>query len=103
LRAKQDKAPTAESEEKASWEEQKRRANRLKALPARRDEVLAAIEKAEARKAEIHAKWCEPGFYDETSPAEVAKLEDEEKGLDPKIEALMAEWEAIEAELSVAK
>jgi ATPase subunit of ABC transporter with duplicated ATPase domains len=103
LRAKQDKAPVAESEEKQSWEEQKRRANRLKALPARRDEVLAAVEKAEARKAEIHAKWCEPGFYEKTSPADVAKLEEEEKGLGPKIDALMAEWEAIEEELSAAK
>jgi len=99
LRAKQEKAPAAESEEKQSWEEQKRRANRLKALPARRDEVLAAIEKAEARKAEIHAKWCEVGFYEKTPPADVAKLEEEDKNLGPKIDALMAEWASNEAEI----
>ncbi len=83
-----------------SWEEQKKRANRLKQLPARRDEVVRAIEQAEARKAAIHALWCEPGYYEKTSPEEIAKVEAEEKALDPKIEALMAEWEALEAELA---
>jgi len=85
-----------------SWEEQKKRANRLKQLPAKRDQVVAAIEAAEARKAEIHAKWCEAGYYEKTAPADVAKLEDEEKALGPKIDALLAEWEALEAELAEA-
>lgn len=85
-----------------SWEEQKKRANRLKQLPARRDEVVKAIEVAEARKAAIHAMWCEPGFYEKTSAADVAKLEEEEKGIDPRVEQLMAEWESIEAELAAA-
>ncbi len=105
LRAKKEKAPAqTESATQAtlSWEEQKRRANRLKALPARRDEVMAAIEAAEARKAAIHARWCEPGYYEKTPPAEIAALEEEEKAVGPKIDALMAEWEAIEAELAAA-
>jgi ABC-type multidrug transport system ATPase subunit len=103
LRAKKEKAPAqtaAATEATLSWEEQKKRANRLKALPARRDEVMAAIEAAEARKAQIHARWCEPGYYEKTPPAEIAKIEEEEKALGPKIDALMAEWEAIEAELA---
>ena len=41
----------------ASWEEQKRRRNRLAALPKRRDEVLASIESAEARRRAIEAGW----------------------------------------------
>ncbi len=103
LRAKKEKAPAqtaAATEATLSWEEQKKRANRLKALPGRRDEVMAAIEAAEARKAHIHARWCEPGYYEKTPPAEIAKIEEEEKALGPKIDALMAEWEAIEAELA---
>jgi ABC-type multidrug transport system ATPase subunit len=83
-----------------SWEEQKKRANRLKQLPARRDEVVAAIESAEARKAAIHARWCEPSYYEKTPPAEIAQIEEEEKALGPKIDALLAEWEALEAELA---
>jgi hypothetical protein len=82
-----------------SWEEQKKRANRQKQLPARRDKVVAAIEAAEARKAEILARWCEPGYAERTLKSEVLALKEEEKALGPKIEALVAEWEALEKEL----
>jgi ATPase subunit of ABC transporter with duplicated ATPase domains len=107
LKAKEQRAATTETksakeETVLAWEEQKKRANRLKQLPARRDQVLAAIEAAEARKAAIHARWCEPSYYEKTPPDEIGKLEEEEKSLGPKIDALMAEWEAIEAELSRA-
>ncbi len=104
LKAKKEKAPdapaAAKNETALSWEEQKKRANRLKQLPARRDEVVAAIEAAEARKAVIQARCCEPGFYEKTPKAEIAQLEAEEKALGPKIDALMAEWESLEAELA---
>jgi ATPase subunit of ABC transporter with duplicated ATPase domains len=103
LKAKKEAVSSAAPEPTAnqkSWEEQKKAANRKKQLPAKRDAVMAQIEAAEARKAEIHAKWCEPGFYEKTSAADVAKLEDEEKSLGPKIDQLMAEWEALEAEIA---
>ncbi len=113
LRAKQDKqdkkkdpavggapAPAAKTDGTAlSWEEQKRRANRQKQLPARRDKVVAAIEAAEARKKEIHDLWCQPGHADRTLKSEMLALQEEEKGLGPKIDALVAEWEALEKEL----
>jgi ATPase subunit of ABC transporter with duplicated ATPase domains len=83
-----------------SWEEQKRRANRQKQLPALRDKALAAIEKLEARKAEILALFCEPGFYERTSKEDVARLEAEDKALGPQIDAAMAEWEALEGEIA---
>ncbi len=111
LKAKREKAAqagdgagakTEKAQSALSWEEQKKRANRLKQLPAKRDEVVAAIEAAEARRAQIHATWCEPGYYDKTSPTDVAKLEEEEKSLGPKIEALMAEWERLESEIAEA-
>jgi ATPase subunit of ABC transporter with duplicated ATPase domains len=104
-RAESEASATKAKEEKASaisWEEQKKRANRLKQLPQRRDQVVAAIEAAEARKAAIHALWCEAGYYEKTAPAEIAKVEEEEKALGPKIEALLAEWEALEVELAEA-
>ncbi len=104
LRAKKEKKEnedrSATTSATADWEEKKRQANRRKQLPALRDAVVAKIEEAEARKAAIHAKWCEPGFYEKTPPAEIAKLEEEEKALTPKIQALEAEWEALEAELA---
>jgi ATPase subunit of ABC transporter with duplicated ATPase domains len=101
LRAKRDKAEVVQSATGAvSWEEQKRRKNRKKQLPALRDEVMAAIERAEQRKAAIQADWGKPEFYTTTEKARVAELEREEQSLGAEITALMAKWEALEAEIA---
>ena len=101
LRAKKEQAAAAPraADGARSWEEQKRRKNRQKQLPGLRDAAMKAIEDAEARKAAIHARWCEPGYFEKTPAAEVAALEAEEKGLGPRIAALMSEWEALEKEI----
>jgi ATPase subunit of ABC transporter with duplicated ATPase domains len=83
-----------------SWEEQKRRRNRLAILPARRDSVLASIESAEARKSQIAETYLEPDYFARTPKEDVEKLEQETAELGAKIEAWMAEWEAIEKELA---
>lgn len=83
-----------------SWEEQKKRRNKLATLPARRDKLLADIEAAEARKKAIADSYAKEGFFETTSAAEVEKLESESKQLGSKIEAWLAEWESVEAELS---
>jgi ATPase subunit of ABC transporter with duplicated ATPase domains len=104
LRARDEaKAARAEGggdDRASSRAEEKRRKNRLGALPAKRDKALAAIEAAEARKREIHALWGRDGFFTETSAERQKELADEEAGIAPKLEALMAEWEAIERELA---
>jgi ATPase subunit of ABC transporter with duplicated ATPase domains len=102
LRAKKEKAVSAAltaASEGLSWEEQKRRNNRKKQLPLLRDAAVRAIEQAESRKSALHAMWCQPGFYEKTAPAEIATLESEEKALVAKIDALMAEWGALEKEM----
>ncbi len=83
-----------------AWEEQKKRRNRQKELPARRDKVLAAIEAAEARKKAIHAAYATDGFFERTPPAEVSALVAEEAALGPKIDVLLAEWETLETEIA---
>ncbi|GAC1352996.1 MAG: ABC-F family ATPase [Polyangiales bacterium] len=98
-KSKRERPPATPKPDEASYEELKRRKNRLKQLPLRRDETVAAIEKAEARKAAIHARWCEPGFYERTAKQDVVALESEEKALAQQIDAMVAEWEALEAEL----
>ena len=102
-KTKREEAPAAAAATGGSWEEQKKRRNRAKELPARRDKALAAIETAEARKAEIHDAFARPGFFEATSKAEVDAMVAEEAALGPKIEALFAEWEAIEAELAASE
>ncbi|MEZ4406273.1 MAG: ABC-F family ATP-binding cassette domain-containing protein [Polyangiales bacterium] len=98
-RASTTAAPTTQAQG-LSWEEQKRRRNRAKDLPARRDKLLAEIEAAEARKKFLFDLMASDGFYERTPRAEQAKLEAEDAALGPKIEALMAEWESIEAEIA---
>ncbi len=90
----------ATSESSLAWEEQKKKKNRQKQLPAIRDQVVANIDVAEARKAAIQAKYCEPGFYEKTSKDELAALAAEETALGTKVDALTAEWEALETELA---
>jgi ATPase subunit of ABC transporter with duplicated ATPase domains len=105
LRARKDRASTVAAkpaQTALSWEEQKRRQNRKKQLPALRDTAVKAIAEAEARKAALHALWCEPGFFDRTPSAEVAALQAEEKALTPRIETLMAQWEALEKEIEAS-
>ena len=101
LRAKKQASTLAQPrpDDGASREEQKRRKNRQKQLPIRRDEVVVALEAKEARKAAIHERWCQPGFYEEASKDEITSLEREEGELSASIDELMVEWEAIEAEM----
>jgi ATPase subunit of ABC transporter with duplicated ATPase domains len=105
LRAKKRAAeqPAASSNGTSSGlsrDEQKRRKNRQKQLPALRDAALRAIEEAEARKAAIHARWSEPGFFERTLRGEIAALRAEDKALALRLEALMAQWEALEKEIA---
>jgi ATPase subunit of ABC transporter with duplicated ATPase domains len=86
-----------------SWEEQKRRRNRLAQLPKLRDKVMAAIEAAEARKQAIHDRYADPSFYAQTSHDEIDALGEELAALGPKVDALMTEWEGIEREIAEAE
>ena len=102
LRAKKEKRPepSAPAPTGGGWEEQKKKRNRAKELPGRRDKVVQAIEAAEKRKGEIHEAYASPGFFEKTPKAEVDALVAEEAALGPKIDALMAEWESLEAEIA---
>jgi len=62
--------------------------------------LLAQVEKTEARKAEIEAKYCEPGFFEQTAEAQVEKLKREQMEIESRLDRLMTEWESVEAELT---
>jgi ATPase subunit of ABC transporter with duplicated ATPase domains len=103
LRAKKDKPAAAPQPlTGAAWEEQKKKRNRVKELPKLRDKAMAAIEAAEQRKAQIHERFAEAGFFDKTPKAEMDALVAEEAAIGPKIDQLMAEWEALESEIAAA-
>jgi ABC-type multidrug transport system ATPase subunit len=83
-----------------SWEEQKRERNRIAALPGKRDKLLGAIEAAESRKKAIAALYEDPTFYQRTPHDEIDRLVKESATLDGQIEQLLADWEAVEAEIA---
>jgi ATPase subunit of ABC transporter with duplicated ATPase domains len=95
-----DRQVDAPADGGVSWEEQKRRRNRLASLPGRRDKALAAVDEAEARKKAIAAAYAEPDFFARTPAEEVKKLEREDRELSKKIETCLAEWEQIEKEIA---
>jgi ATPase subunit of ABC transporter with duplicated ATPase domains len=96
----QDRRSDAPVDGGLSWEEQKRRRNRLASLPARRDKILASIEAAEARKRSIAVRYAEADFFARTPAEEVKKLETEDRDLAKKIEAWLAEWEQVEKDIA---
>jgi ABC-type multidrug transport system ATPase subunit len=99
-KALRPRVDTRATEAGQSWEEQKRRRNRLGALPARRDKVLASIEAAEERRRAIAARYAEPGFFQQAAPGEADALAREDVELGAQIEAWMGEWEALEKEIA---
>jgi ABC-type multidrug transport system ATPase subunit len=80
----------------------KRAQKHHKRLAAERDEVTTRLERAEARIHEINEKFCNPGFFESASRAEVQRLEDEQKRLAGEIAELMSRWEALEQELGAS-
>jgi len=98
IKAQHDRA-TQKGDKSRSWEDQKRdRASRRKWL-ARREQVTADIEHAEARLAAIDELYCTQGFFEKTPKDELDALEVEHVALPSRIEQLMTEWEHIEAEI----
>jgi ATPase subunit of ABC transporter with duplicated ATPase domains len=85
-------SPRSAGDEKAAQRQQKK-------LAAERDQVTARLEQLEARVHEINEMFCNPGFFDGTAPAEVKRLEGEQKRLAGEIGTLMTRWEALEQEL----
>jgi ATPase subunit of ABC transporter with duplicated ATPase domains len=83
-----------------SWEEQKKRRNRLNSLPARRDKTLAAIAEAEARRRAIAELYATSGFFEKTSKEEVKILEREDSELASKLDRLISDWGEIEIEIA---
>jgi ATPase subunit of ABC transporter with duplicated ATPase domains len=101
LKARSEKraAPRATGAE-LSREERKKRDNRKKALPKRRDELLASIEALELEKARLQADLGDRAFLEKSTPDDFKRHAARQAQLDREIEALMEQWETVEAELA---
>ena len=72
---------------------------RLNKLDRRRDELTAVLDAAESRIARIDETFCQPGYYDQTAPDEVAALEGERNQLKDDVDRHMEEWAELEREV----
>ncbi|HMB54753.1 MAG TPA: ABC-F family ATPase, partial [Thermoanaerobaculia bacterium] len=98
LKAKREKKK--EKATAAQTDDERREAQKnQRRLVARRNELTGQIEKLEGRVHAINETFCDPTFFERTPRAEVTKLEKEQKDLAGKIEALMGDWEEVEAEI----
>jgi hypothetical protein len=98
--AKSAAPPAKGAEPQLSWEEQKRRKNRAKALPRERDELLAEIARLEARKREIEQLWAAPDLAETHTVSQIRGLQYEEADLARTLEGLLQKWEKVEEELA---
>ena len=65
-------------------------------------ELIAQIEKAETRLAEIDALFCQPNYYEQTPADEVKVLESERTELEREVAYLTTEWERVEEQVGVS-
>jgi len=75
---------------------------RLRQLERRRDDVLAEIEAAERRVAEIDATFADSEYYGWTPVEQVQALQREREALVQRVELLLREWEGVEQELAAS-
>ena len=103
LKARQQRAEqrAAKAAEGNAWQAQKQRRSNVRKLETKRDKLTAAIDKAEARQKEITNAYCTAGFFENTPPDTLAKMQQEERELGEQIDVLIAQWEKVETELEV--
>jgi ABC-type multidrug transport system ATPase subunit len=68
-------------------------------LEKRRDDLVTSLEAVEARVQRIDEIFCRPGYYDETPPERVAKLEGERLELQAELERSTEAWDEVERAL----
>jgi ATPase subunit of ABC transporter with duplicated ATPase domains len=73
--------------------------NQRRQLERRLEEVTGGIEGGEAEIARIEARYCEAGFFEQTSPDEVKALQEAEAAARARVESLMEEWASLEERL----
>ncbi|MGC4067846.1 MAG: ATP-binding cassette domain-containing protein [Polyangiaceae bacterium] len=81
-------------------DELKKKRNRLKALPAKRDSALAEVDWLEQALASFDARYAEPGFFERTTKEEVAKMQADQADTQTRLTDAISAWEALETELA---
>jgi len=81
-------------------DELKRKRNRLKALPSRRDLALAEVDRLEQKLAGFDAQYSEPGFFERTSPEQLVDMQNQKTLTAELLGEAISIWEALETEIT---
>jgi ATPase subunit of ABC transporter with duplicated ATPase domains len=81
-------------------DELKRRRNRLKALPQRRDLALVEVDRLERQLASFEVRYAEPGFFDHGNAAAIAELQAEQQRTRQALDVALSTWEQLENEIA---
>lgn len=81
-------------------DELKRKRNRLKLLPAKRDLALAEVDGLEQALARFDQRYAEPGFFERTKPEELTRLQAEQSETQTRLADAISAWEGLELELA---
>jgi ATPase subunit of ABC transporter with duplicated ATPase domains len=104
LRAKaEQKAKAVEGEERSgTWaqrDELKKKRNRFKNLPAKRDQALGKVADLERQIKNIEQQYESPDFFAKTPQQELQTIQLDQQRLHAELNQALAEWESLEAEL----
>lgn len=81
-------------------DELKRKRNRLKNLPGKRDQALTNVELIEKQIKQIDLQYEDPELFTRTSAADLQALQLDQRRLHDELNLALAEWEALEAEIA---
>jgi ATPase subunit of ABC transporter with duplicated ATPase domains len=87
------------SDQNRQRDDLKRKRNRLKSLPQRRDIALQEVDRLERQLATYEARYAEPGFFDLANAATVAEVQAEQQTTRQALDAAIQVWELLESEL----
>ena len=78
----------------------KRKRNRLKALPQRRDAALQEVDRLEQLLVAFEARYAEPGFFDHDNMTTVAQVQADQLATRQALDAAIQTWELLESEMA---
>ena len=84
----------------AQRDELKKKRNRLKTLPVKRDAALVLVDELEQKLGSFDARYAEPGFFERVTPAELTQMQVDKEATQTALSQAISDWEALELEIS---
>ena len=91
---------TDTSQNRLSYDEQKRRRAEVQKLKKHLDKLMLAVEETEQKISELDKLFLEPNFFVENSHERVLQIENDKNQLKQKVSSMISDWERSEQELS---